>query len=238
MASAGTSGTLPRGRSVLYAVAVLLGTQIVSVLWAAVMLVVFWGGTAPDPLTPTALVLLGGGLWIGYGLGSALVAQNYGAGPAAEFGTSLRRLDLPIGVALGVVTQVALLPLLYIVVGRFVSDDPGESARELIESADGPLDVALLLLAVVVMAPLVEELFFRGLLLRSLDSWVGSVPAVVISSALFAMVHGQLILLPGLFLFAVIAAVVTLRTGRLGIAWMMHAAFNLATVALVSFGYG
>ncbi|MEM9134048.1 MAG: type II CAAX endopeptidase family protein [Actinomycetota bacterium] len=221
---------------VIAAVAVLVLTQLVGLIWAVIMAGIIWSGEVPDPFTPSAVVLLTVGLWAGYGIGSAWLATSLGDGPGAEYGATIKLADVPVGAAIGVGLQIAVLPLLYFVIGRFIDIDPSESARELVNQADGVLDLALLVVAVVVMAPLVEELFFRGLLLQSIDRAIGPVPAVLISSVVFALVHVEPIVLPGLFLFGVVASVITLRTGSLGIAWALHAAFNLTTVVLIRAG--
>ncbi|MEM8922215.1 MAG: type II CAAX endopeptidase family protein [Actinomycetota bacterium] len=219
---------------VLDAGVVLVGTQFVSIVWAVLMIGILWQGEYPDPLTPAALVVLSVGLWGGYGLGSALTAQQRGNGPGVEYGALLRWRDVPPGLVLGVGTQFALIPL-YDLIGRFYERDPGTTAEELIGAIDTPLDYLLIVFAVVVMAPLVEEVFFRGLLLQSLDRRWGAVVGVAVSSVLFAAVHLEWVLMPGLTLFGVISALAVLKTGRLGVSWIMHAAFNLTTVLLIAF---
>lgn len=220
------------------AVIVLVVTQLIALLWAGIAVGLLWSGEFPEPLTPPALVVLTAGLWIGYGIGSLLVSTSKGDGPEVEYGARTRRSDLGPGIALGVATQVVLLPLLYLVIAPLFDTDPGDSARQLIDAIAGPLDLALILLSVVVMAPLVEELFFRGLLLQSLARRFGDPVGIVVSSALFAAVHLEWVVMPGLFLFGLIAAVITRRTGRLGMAWFMHASFNLTTVVLIQAGWG
>ncbi|MEL7157065.1 MAG: type II CAAX endopeptidase family protein [Actinomycetota bacterium] len=238
MASVSPSRDRSGSWGVLDAAVVLVGAQIVALLWAGVAIGLLWSGDVPDPLTPAALVVLTIGLWAGYGLGSLLVSTRKGQGPEIEYGAVLRRSDLAPGIALGIGTQVLLLPVLYLLIGPLVDADPGESARELIGAVDGPLDLALILLSVVVMAPLVEELFFRGLLLQSLARRFGDPVGIVVSAALFAAVHIEWAVMPGLFVFGIITAVITRRSGRLGLAWAMHAAFNLTTVVLIQVGWG
>ena len=215
------------------AILVLLGTQILSFVWAGMVIVALLGGEVPDPLSVSLLVLLNVGLWAGYGLGPAFVARAKGNGPIADFGATIERVDVPLGLMLGVVTQVVVLPLLYLPIGWLTDDDPSESAQALIDGIDGPLEAVLLFVSVAVMAPLVEELFYRGLLLRALQRRLGSVPAVALSALIFAAVHRELLLIPGLFLFGVLAAVLTLRSGRLGPAWALHVGFNVATLVLI-----
>jgi len=80
----------------------------------------------------------------------------------------------------------------------------------------------------VVAAPVVEELFFRGILLHRWARRWGTPTAVVASSALFAVLHGEWI---GHFLFGVAMAALYLRTRRLWMPIAAHALNNL-TVAL------
>jgi membrane protease YdiL (CAAX protease family) len=57
--------------------------------------------------------------------------------------------------------------------------------------------------------------------------------AVLVSSLVFAAIHRQPLALPGLFLFGLVAAALTLRTGRLGPAWALHAGFNFTTLVIL-----
>jgi uncharacterized protein len=90
--------------------------------------------------------------------------------------------------------------------------------------------------AVVVVAPIVEELFFRGLLLEALRQRVGATLAVIISSAIFGALHLTAFDANGIFVVAatgtlgLVAAVMTLRTGRLGAAIALHMLFNASTM--------
>jgi uncharacterized protein len=80
----------------------------------------------------------------------------------------------------------------------------------------------------VLAAPLVEELFFRGFLLHRWARRWGTTSAVVGSSALFAVLHGEWI---GHFLFGVAMAALYLRTQRLWMPIAAHA-INNGVVAL------
>jgi membrane protease YdiL (CAAX protease family) len=132
-----------------------------------------------------------------------------------------------------VATQAVALPVLYWPIRRLIDGDPGASARQLVGEAQGVGDAALLIVATAIMAPLVEELFFRGLLLRSLHRRFGPTAAAVVSAVLFALVHRQPLAFPGLMLFGLIAAGLALRTGRLGPSWALHAGFNLTTLMML-----
>jgi membrane protease YdiL (CAAX protease family) len=217
------------------AVTVLLGTQVVSLLWAGAVLAARPDAASLDTV-PIGLLVAGNiGLWAGYGLGPVVVTRLKGSGPVQELGARLRPLDVPVGVVLGVVAQLVVIPVIYVPVGWFTDADPSSTARSLIERIDGPGEAVLLTMSAAIMAPLVEELFFRGLLLRALERWVGPMVAVGASSLVFAAVHLELILLPGLFVFGVVAAALTLRAQRLGPAWAFHVGFNATTLVTVGF---
>ena len=85
-------------------------------------------------------------------------------------------------------------------------------------------------LAVIVVAPVTEELFFRGFFYRALRTRMRVLWAVLIDSAVFAVIHVQYIAEPAIFIviaaFAVAACLVYERTGSIFAAIAIHAAFN------------
>jgi membrane protease YdiL (CAAX protease family) len=90
--------------------------------------------------------------------------------------------------------------------------------------------VILLVLIVGIGAPIVEEIFYRGLLQRSIARRFGVWPGIVGSALVFGLSHFQALQLPALVLLGVVLAYITERTGRLGPAIFAHVAFNLITV--------
>jgi len=90
-----------------------------------------------------------------------------------------------------------------------------------------------LVLMVVVMAPLAEELFFRGLALRALEARMGPRTALVASAVLFGVTHLQLLQLPALVMIGLVCGWLAQRDGRLGRAVWAHVGFNLVTVAFL-----
>lgn len=79
-------------------------------------------------------------------------------------------------------------------------------------------------LAATLGAPIVEEIFFRGVLYRSFRNRLGVLPASVIAGAIFGVLHTQypLIVRPELAFFGVIAALLYERTGSLLPGIAMH----------------
>ena len=137
------------------------------------------------------------------------------------------------GLAIGVVAQVVAVPLLYAPI-LLLADDPDVSgpARELVDRADGA-GIALLVLMVVVMAPVAEELFFRGLALRVFESRMGRRTALVASALLFGLTHLQLLQLPALVMIGLVCGWLAQRDGTLGRAVWAHVGFNAVTVLVL-----
>ena len=172
-------------------------------------------------------------IWFVYVAGPMFVTRTRGAGPVAELWASVVARDVPIGLTIGVALQVLVLPIIYWPILQLTDIDPGTAAEDLVDRIDGPVDFIILSVVVALGAPLAEEFFFRGLLLQGLRRRLPDVAAILVSSALFALVHIEPILYPGTFLLGLIAAIATLRTRRLGLAWSMHVGFNGATLVLL-----
>ena len=189
---------------------------------------------AEDPRTLGLAIASLIGLWIGMG-GAVLVAARSPQNLKREFGLDLRWSDLPIGAVAGVASQLVLLRLLYL---PFELSDPDfakrleEPARDLTDLARGPGFVVLAIL-ITIGAPLVEELFFRGLLQRSLHR-LGPPAAIGISSLAFGLAHYQPLQLLGLVGFGVVLGVLAHRSGRLGPSIVAHVFFNLVTVVALA----
>jgi len=156
-----------------------------------------------------------------------------------DMGWGMRPVDIPVGVGIGVLAQLVLVPLLYWPLSDVIDEqDLEEPALNLIALADTPMAVAALLLMVVIGAPLAEEIVFRGLLFRGIFDMerahgLALPVAVVASSAIFAASHLQLLQFPGLFLIGTVAALGYHRTGRLGTAIWIHLGFNATAVVAV-----
>jgi len=84
----------------------------------------------------------------------------------------------------------------------------------------------LLLLLAVVVAPLVEEALFRGILLPVLMKKMSPGTAVVVSSLLFAGIHQHLPSFAPLFALAVVLAGLYIYSGSLWAPVVLHAVFN------------
>ncbi len=230
----------PRGPGITVAVAVatwaacwfvgnVLGATLVAVLDPT-------EGPETPPVWVTAVAALG--LWIPILVGLGLVSERHGSGdPRRDFGVSFRIVDL-LGVPIGVLTQLVLLRLVYwplesLWPDTFSAPDVERSARDLYQSAEG-LWLVVLVLLVVVGAPLVEELLYRGLLQGALARRVDDVVALVVVAVWFAFIHFRPVEYPGLLVIGLVLGACALVTRRLGMSIVAHCAFNATGLAWVA----
>ncbi|HUP74446.1 MAG TPA: type II CAAX endopeptidase family protein [Acidimicrobiales bacterium] len=185
--------------------------------------------TAPQ-LTPLWLItLLQVPLWVGM-LGAVFYAAKKGRGVVADFGLRMEKRDIGVGLVVGFLAQVVVIPLVYWPLLRLLDNpDISAEARSLTDRAEG-MGVVLLVLLTVVGAPIVEELFFRGLLLRALERRLRAPMAIGVSSVLFGLVHFQPLQFLALVIFGAIAGILAHRAQRLGPAIWAHIGFNATTV--------
>jgi hypothetical protein len=220
----------PRPIDVTTAVVAFVGGWIVAQLAASLVLAALHGtGSLTEPdfsVTAAALVAM----WASYLLAMYIASEREGSGSfVADYGLAFRAIDL-LGLGVGVLANLVLIRLVYLPLDAlwpdtFGEDKLGENARDLVDRADGASAV-LLVLAVVVGAPLVEELFYRGLLQRSLAARFDEGLVVVAVALLFAVLHFRPVEIPGLFAVGLLFGVAALRAGRLGPAIMIHVGFN------------
>lgn len=103
---------------------------------------------------------------------------------------------------------------------------------ERVVRADSAAPLAMLMLVAIVLAPLGEELFYRGWVFRLLSEL--SVPlALIVSTALFAMVHLHAPALPAYIVLGAGFALLYRRTGSILTPIVAHATNNAIAVALL-----
>lgn len=94
-------------------------------------------------------------------------------------------------------------------------------------------DPTVIVLAVVLVAPVAEELFFRGVVYNAWEREYGTRVAVLGSAALFALIHGSLVQLLPIFVLGIGLALLYRSTRSLPATMAMHAGFNAVTVVIV-----
>lgn len=211
------------------------------VLGALILTLLGYGaGTTTDDLSLGAIALTYPPLWLGFIGVPIWAAAPKGRGWIEDFRVAIRWTDVPLGIVAGVVAQIVLVPLvswpILELTGKTVEDLSGP-AEALGDKAHGAGGAVLLILLVAIGAPIAEELFFRGLLLRSIERRFGLLWAVVGSSVVFGATHFQPLQLAGLTAAGLVFALLAVRTGRLGPAILAHMAFNGLAVANLIWGF-
>jgi uncharacterized protein len=138
---------------------------------------------------------------------------------------------IPAGVVLLFVNLLLLTPLTYF----FGLGDPdaGKSQEEVFSPEGGlhALDYLWLIVPLVILAPLVEELAFRGLLYGYLRGRTNIAISVIVSALVFAVLH---VVIPPLFVMGVVLALIAQRTKSLLPGIALHATNTLLVVIFLA----
>jgi len=99
--------------------------------------------------------------------------------------------------------------------------------KQLADALSHGVPAVIPLLGAILMAPVVEELFFRGVLLRGVLLGGGSLPtAMALQALVFALAHGDLVLLPHFMVAGLGLGLISLTRWGLGGAMFVHALVN------------
>lgn len=108
-----------------------------------------------------------------------------------------------------------------------------EELRKLFASIPDTMpNTVLLFVAVAVIAPLIEELLFRGLLQKSLANKLPVWAAIIISALIFGSVHMDYYAMPPLVLMGAIFGLIYHLTGSLRVTVLLHMVNNAAALTL------
>jgi len=208
--------------------------QVTAVIGGAIVVSVAGYASRPDDIPLTLIAVLQPFLWVGFFGAPVLAARLKGNSVMSDFGLRIRALDVPVGIAIGVGCQFVLVPAVSLPWAALLdrsTDELSAPAQELADKATDPLGVVLLVLIVVLGAPIVEELFFRGLLQRSIVRRFSPGIGVAVTALVFGVSHWEVLQFPALVAFGAVLGVMAVRTGRLGPSIVAHLAFNAVTVA-------
>ncbi|MCP4227406.1 MAG: CPBP family intramembrane metalloprotease [Actinomycetia bacterium] len=162
-----------------------------------------------------------------------LVSMWKGRGPVADWRLNIKLVDPLIGlgaaaIAVGGAGVVSAIMATLVDLGDETADN-----TQFLRDAEGSPWLYVLVFSVVIGAPLAEELFFRGLILRAFEKRAGPVVAVIGSTVLFTLPHWTgaglaptVVLLSAIAVVGVVLATVTVKVGRLWPAIFAHMAFN------------
>lgn len=94
--------------------------------------------------------------------------------------------------------------------------------------------IVVQILVTSIAAPLVEELLFRGIVYKRLRTIMNITPAMIISAALFGLVHGNMVQFIYAFLIGLIFAFVYEKFKTIWAPIILHASANLLSVIITA----
>ncbi len=153
-----------------------------------------------------------------------------GRGPVRDLGLRVRAADwwwLSIGVGGSIAVGIVLFPISHLWSdGNHGSQEIGQQLQQ-----SASWSRVVLFILIVCVAPVAEELLFRGIVLRSALRRMHAPGAVLVSGASFAALHlldpTTFPALPALFALGTFSAVVAVRSGNLSRSILLHSGFNL-----------
>lgn len=173
-------------------------------------------------------------------IGTALLFASFVARPrAAHFGLRRTRLWPAVGWAAAGIVTFYVVTAIYSVAA---SPDVEQGITDELGADEGTLGLIVAGLMVMVVAPVAEEIFFRGFFYRALRSKFSMVAAAILDGLLFGVIHynfegaDALLLLPPLALLGFIFCVVYEKTGSLFPVIGMHAFNNSVAYAVQADG--
>lgn len=199
---------------------------------------IFLGDTPVDavtdmPLADHARILIGHS--VGQALGAVVFLRL--CRPAGGY----RRWSVPAAALMGVATMVVVWPIVsgtslvssyvaQLIRGAPVDIIAHDTLKQLTESPEAGGWLAVMAVLVVFVAPLLEEVLYRGILQRTLMSLdMGRWTAILFTSAVFVTMHlgaAAWHALPSLFVLSLGFGWAYERTGRLAAPIAMHILFN------------
>lgn len=146
------------------------------------------------------------------------------------------RRDIPIGIGIALGYRLFEIGLGYVLRSTGLIDESITNTG-VITSQTG-IWLVLVALGAAIGAPIVEEIFFRGLFLSvAVRNW-GAPIGVIVTSVAFGLMHIQPTVVASIYvvgqttMLGVVLALLVLKTGRLGPALFLHLGINISGVAL------
>jgi len=159
----------------------------------------------------------------GFKLGSVFGIDKMPVGRSLLLGISLLISAYPTVFAVGVLTSILL---------KINPTTDVQEVMRIFENATAVTQRIPIILLAVAIAPVAEELAFRGYLYGVIKRFFGAVPALLLSGILFALIHLNL---PSFFPLLVLGWVFALAyelSGSLLVPMTMHALFNALNLIL------
>lgn len=157
-----------------------------------------------------------------------LITMVRGNGPVIDLGLQWSWRDVGLGLAFGFGGMLVTLPVSVVYVSIVGTDTNSAVGQVFGEVRAGPLMATVVLLIVVFLAPLCEEIVYRGLLWGGIERlgvnrWV----TFAVTTVLFAIAHFEWERTPVLLIVAIPLGLARIFTGRLLASIVAHQVNNL-----------
>lgn len=146
---------------------------------------------------------------------------------AIALGAGITSVTVPVALGLNAASEWLLT--------RIQGSVAMQPTMQALEASQGVLQLGLFAFAAVILAPMIEECLFRGILYRTGQQLGYPKVALAASSILFALIHASMMTLIPLTVLAIIFAKLYDFTNRLIAPIIAHALFNL--VNLIGYFY-
>jgi membrane protease YdiL (CAAX protease family) len=200
-------------------------------------------GEAPQELTPRLAVIAVLLLQLPM-LAVFYAARRFYPG---HYAGQLNNAELTVGVAFRQAVPLFLmcLPLIWIAsliwthlltaleaAGAIDTFEP-QALITLFQDGGDPIAISLLVALAILLAPIVEEIVFRGCVYRFLKSQTTLLPAQILSGCVFSFMHWNLMSFVPLVIVGVFLARVYEKSGNLMVAIWFHAFFNAFSLLML-----
>jgi len=173
------------------------------------------------------------GSWLGLVGFLFYVSRKKGLGSFREdFGFRFQWVDPLLGFGIGLGT-IFLAGIASTIVAEIFDAEKGSNSEQVFSDTSHAAIVIVTALMASIGAPLVEELFFRGLALRAVERRLGPTLGILGSAAVFGVLHWQpgtlgstLSLISAISIFGLVFALLTRWQARLGPAIFAHMTIN------------
>jgi len=147
----------------------------------------------------------------------------------------LHRNHISSGFVGAIIALIAIANLMYIYHGilKKIGVKLEKPIVEEILKNSEPNSLWIMFFAIIVLAPISEEIIFRRFIFGFLAPRCGFIIAMVITAALFAAIHMSLYSLPALFLLGIAFQLIYLKFGSLYPAIIMHAFNNAIAISIL-----
>ena len=157
-----------------------------------------------------------------------------------SFGLSIKNLKYVIWTPLIYLITIILLLFVgllnqYLLTNFFDIEIKPQEILEKFKELENSFEISIFVIGSAVVAPIYEELLFRGIIFPKLIQKTNFTVALLLSSLIFAVLHFHLSALLPLFVLSIILSITYLYTSTIWASISLHALFNLISIIAVKF---